>query len=86
MTTRTTAAPKARDREAPAKRWRNAYWLSRPVRLRESAGHAGGVYGPGRFVSRCIWPSAEVAEAHAMKSLAHSENRDWITYLGPEPA
>lgn len=79
-------APETSRTHAPAKRWRNVYWLSRPVRLRESAAHTGGIYGPGRFVSRCIWPSSEIAEAHALKSLARSENRDWITYLGPEPA
>jgi hypothetical protein len=43
----------------------------------------GGEYGPGRFVSRRIWPTREIAEAKGLWSVENALNREYITYLGP---
>lgn len=83
MTVKTAPAPKTQAPKPP-KRWRNVYWLAKPIELAEAPGHAAGVYGPGRFVSRKLWPSRETAEAAALESIARSIYSDYVTYLGPE--
>jgi len=82
----TIAAPKPSQRTAPPKRWRNVYWLAKRIDLAQSPGHAAGSYGPGRFVSRLIWPSREIAEAKGVESVRRARDRAHITYLGPEEA
>jgi len=69
----------------PPKRWRNVYWLGKQIELADAPGHAAGVYGPGRFVSKRLWPSRETAEAAAHESIERSIDGQYITYLGPEP-
>ncbi len=70
----------------PPKRWRNVYWLAKRIELRESEYHAEGKYGPGRFASRKLWPSREVAEAKGLRSVERHRDRKHIIYLGPEEA
>lgn len=78
-------APKTR-LAPPSKRWRNVYWLAKRISLNGGLAHDAGAYGPGRFVSRRVWPSREIAEAKGMWSVEHAREREHITYLGPEEA
>lgn len=77
----------ARTREPPHQ-WRNVYWLSKPIKLRSSLAHSEGMYGPGRFASGKVWPTKEIAEAHALDSIKRLQLTDQphVTYLGAEEA
>lgn len=72
----------------PSNRWRNVYWLARPVPLKDGPAHPGGSYGPGRFVSQHVWPSKEVAEERGLRSIAlfDARHRPYIIYVGAEQA
>lgn len=65
----------------PSKRWRNIYWLAK--RLKFSTPQGTIEDGPGRHVSRCVWPTREIAEAKGLRSVENARSRDYITYLGP---
>ncbi len=72
----------------PPHQWRNVYWLSKPIFLKESLSHPEGMYGPGRFASGKVWPTKEIAEAHALDSIGRLQLTDQrhVTYLGAEEA
>ncbi len=65
----------AQTRQAPPKCWRNVYWMAKRIPLRESESHAEGDYGPRRFVSRRVWPTPEIAEAYALRSIQRAYDR-----------
>jgi hypothetical protein len=78
------ARPRLQRPKPPGKKWRNVYWLARRIELKDSPSHAGGFYGPGRFVPRRVWPSREIAEQYGLRSAAKNPDSAYITYLGPE--
>ncbi|MBY0568484.1 MAG: hypothetical protein K2P70_14305 [Hyphomonadaceae bacterium] len=65
----------------PSKRWRNTYWLAKRLKFVTPDGTIED--GPGRHVSRRVWPSREIAEAKGLWSVENALNREYITYLGP---
>lgn len=76
-----TLLPARESAVEPPKRWRNHYWLHRRISV------DGEPEGPGRYVSKYVWPSRDVAESIAERRRADLDAAG-AEYLGavPEPA
>lgn len=61
----------------PASRWRNFYWLDKPMLIN------GEKRGPGRTPSKFVWPSKDIAESMAEKRREELE-KIGVQYLGAE--
>lgn len=61
----------------PAKRWRNFYFLERPIEVE------GEMRGPGRTPSKYTWPSKDIAETMAARQKPRWEKLG-ASYLGAE--
>lgn len=68
---------KERRATKPASRWRNFYWLERPLEIN------GEMRGPGRTPSNFVWPTKDIAETMAAKRREEWE-KVGVKYLGAE--